>query len=108
MRVWRGPLPLGELRPLARLLQAGLLALLRARVARQESAALELAARVGAPPQQAPGDTVTQSARLCGDAAAVQARDDVHALLIADRLQRLAEVALQSDPRQALQIGRAH
>src|SRR5207245_9662951 len=42
-----GALALGELRPLARLLQACLLALLGARIARQEAPALELAAQVG-------------------------------------------------------------
>src|SRR5579875_444743 len=41
-----GRLALGELRPLAGLLEAGLLALLDARIARQEAAALELATQV--------------------------------------------------------------
>src|SRR5947209_13261015 len=91
---------LGELRPLAGLLQAGLLALLGARVAREEAAALELAAQIGVGLQQRARDAVTQRPGLGGDAASVHARDDVHALLVAHRLQRLADSALQRRPRE--------
>src|SRR5947209_3771294 len=84
---------LGELRPLARLLQARLLALLGARVAREEAAALELAAQVGVGLQQRARDAVAQRSRLGRDPAAVQAGDDVHALLVADGLERLTDVA---------------
>src|SRR5437588_9474042 len=62
---------LGELRPLTRLLESGLLALLDARIAREEAAALELAAQVGVSLQQRTGDAVTQRAGLGRDAAAV-------------------------------------
>ena len=65
-------LALGELRPLARLLQAGLLALLGARVARQEAAPLELAAQVRVGLEQRARDAVAQRAGLRRDAAAVQ------------------------------------
>src|SRR4029077_2694831 len=60
---WPG-LTLGELRPLARLLQAGLLALLRTRVARQEPPALELSAQVRIGLEQRPGYAVAQRACL--------------------------------------------
>src|SRR3954454_17471392 len=93
---------LGELRPLAGLLEPGLLALLDAGVAREEPAALELAAQVGVGLQQRTTDPVAQRAGLGGDAAAVHPRDDVHARLVADRLQRLADVALQRRAREEL------
>src|SRR3954452_23393694 len=79
---WRAKAPrlaLAELRTLARLLQAGLLALLDARVAREEAAALELAAQVGIGLKKATVDGLTQATRLRGHAAAVHAGDDVHA-----------------------------
>src|SRR5919201_3704525 len=91
---------LAELRALARLLQAGLLALLDARVAREEAAPLELAAEVGIGLEQRAADAVAQGAGLGGDPAAVHARDDVHARLVADRLERLADVALQGRARE--------
>ena len=65
-------LPLRELRPLAGLLQAGLLALDLARVAGEEALALERDARFGIGLDERPGDPVTQRAGLAGDAAAVQ------------------------------------
>src|SRR6188472_2392515 len=95
---WRAKEPrltLAELRTLARLLEAGLLALLDARVARQEAAALELAAQVGVGLEQRATDAVAQRAGLGGHAAAVHPRDDVHPALIADRLERLADRALE-------------
>src|SRR5215208_2828355 len=62
---WRAkPLALGELGPLAGLLEAGLLALLDPRVARQEAAALELRAQVGIGLHQRPRDPVAQRAGL--------------------------------------------
>src|SRR5688500_15523063 len=93
-------LPLGELRPLAGLLEAGLLALLLARVAREEAAALELAAQVGVGLDERAGDAVAQRAGLGGRAAAVQRGHDVHARLVAHGLQRLADVALQGGTRE--------
>src|SRR3954447_25275379 len=93
-------LALGELRPLAGLLEAGLLALLDARVARQEAAALELAAQVRVGLEHRAPDAVAQRAGLGGHAAAVNARDDVHARLVADGLERLADVALQRGTRE--------
>src|SRR4051794_12619004 len=93
-------LALGELRPLAGLLEAGLLALLDARVARQEAAALELAAQVRIGVEQRAADAVAQRARLRGDAAALHAGHDVHAVRVADRLERLADVALKGRARE--------
>src|SRR3954447_21746710 len=105
-------LALGELRPLAGLLEAGLLALLDARVARQEAAALELAAQVRVRLEQRAADAAAQRARpgghaapvgaprRGGHAAAVDAHDDVHARLVADGLERLADVALQRGTRE--------
>src|SRR3954454_8994693 len=69
---------LGELRPLTRLLEPGLLALLDPGVAGEEAAALEVTAQVGLGVDQSPRDPVAQRARLSGDAAAVQAGHDVH------------------------------
>src|SRR5947209_7342729 len=54
------PLALRELRPLAGLLQSGLLALLDPRVTRQEPAALELTAQVRVSHDQRPRDSVAQ------------------------------------------------
>src|SRR4051794_13262313 len=93
-------LALAELRPLAGLLQPGLLALLDARVAREEAAALELAAQVRIGLQQRARDAVAQRAGLGADAAAVDPDDDVHAVLVADGLQRLADVAAQRGARE--------
>ena len=93
---------LRELRPLAGLLQTGLLALLHARVAREEAAPLELGAKVGIGLDQRPRDAVPERAGLGGDAAAVHAGDDVHPALVADLLQRLADVALEGEAREVL------
>src|SRR3954454_19142910 len=93
-------LALAELRPLAGLLQAGLLALLDTRVTRQETAALELATQVRVGVDQRAGDAVAQGAGLGADTAAVQAGHDVHALLVADGLERLADLALQRVARE--------
>src|SRR4051794_22475884 len=102
---WRAKAPrlaLAELRTLARLLEAGLLALLHARVAREEAGALAPPARVGIAPERGRGDAVTGGPRLRGHAAAVHAGDDVHARLVAHRLERLADVALQRRAREEL------
>src|SRR6185312_15832874 len=74
--------------------------LLRARVAREEAAALELATQVRIGLQQRARDAVAQRAGLRRDAAAVQLGDHVHALLVADRLERLADVALERGARE--------
>src|SRR5581483_9963394 len=81
---WRATSALGELGPLARLLEPGLLALLDARVAGQEAAALELAAQVRIGHDQRPGDPVAQGAGLRGHAATVHPGDHVHARVVAD------------------------
>src|SRR4051794_38164054 len=99
-RATKEKLALRELRPLAGLLEAGLLALLRACVTREEAAALELAAQVRIGLQQRTRDAVAQCAGLRRDTAAVQLRDHVHARLVADRLERLADVALQRGTRE--------
>src|ERR1019366_4695600 len=90
------------LRLLTRLLQAGLLALLGPRVARQESSALELATKIGVGLEQGAGHAVAKSPGLRRDSASVEPRHHVHALLIAHRLQRLADVALEGQPREVL------
>src|SRR5579875_2143229 len=106
--IWRaivaaaGALALGELRALPGLLEAGLLALLHARVAREEPAALELAAEVRVGLQQRARDPVTEGAGLRGDATAVHPGDDVHPLLVADGLERLADDPLQRGTREEL------
>src|SRR5436305_5959613 len=86
---------LGELRPLARLLQAGLLALLHSRVAREEAAALELAAQVGVGLEQGTRDAVPQGPGLSRDAATVHSCHDVHPRLVTHRLQGLADHPLE-------------
>src|SRR3954471_19275001 len=94
-RATSGASALGELRALARLLEPGLLALLHARVARQEAAALELATQVRVGLEQRAGDPVAQRAGLGAHPPAVQAGDDVHAVLVTDGLQRLTDLALE-------------
>src|SRR4051812_31859213 len=74
-----GALALRELRPLARLLETRLLALLLTSVAGQEAAPLELGAQVRVGLDQRAGDPVAQRVGLRGDATAVDAGDDVHA-----------------------------
>src|SRR4029077_20644611 len=95
-----GPSALGELRPLAGLLEAGLLALLDARVTRQEATALELAPEVGIGLDQRPRHAMAQRAGLGRHATAVHARDDVHPGLVTDGLQRLPDHALQRLARE--------
>src|SRR5215213_6469255 len=94
------PLALRELRPLAGLLEAGLLALLDARVAREEAAALELGAQVRVGVDERLRDRVAQGAGLGRHAAAVHRGDDVDLLLQSDRLERGADRALQSGARE--------
>src|SRR5208283_5258125 len=86
---------LRELGPLAGLLETGLLALLDARIARQEAASLQLPAEMRVGDDQRTGDPVSQRAGLGGDTTAVHPRDHVHPALIGDRLERLADDALQ-------------
>src|SRR3954465_2136045 len=93
-------LALGELGPLAGLLEAGLLALLDTRVARQEAAALELAAQVRIGVHQRARDAVAQRPGLGRHAAAVHLGHDVHLGLEADGLERLADLALQALARE--------
>src|SRR5215213_2061957 len=99
-RATEGKLALRELRPLAGLLEAGLLALLRACVTREEAAALELATQVRIGLEQGARDAMAQRAGLRRDAAAVELRDHVHARLVSDRLKRLADVALERGARE--------
>src|SRR4051794_29259086 len=94
------PLALRELRALAGLLEAGLLALLHARVAREEAAPLELGAKVRVGLDERAGDAVPQCAGLRAHAAAVHRGDDVHARVVADRLERLADRALERGSRE--------
>jgi len=84
-------LALAELRTLASLLQAVLLALDHTRVAREEASLLELLAIV-ASLKQSTGDAVAQSASLTRDAAAVEACDDVEMALSVGDLERRHEV----------------
>src|SRR5215207_39380 len=98
---WRAkPLALGELRPLAGLLEPGLLALLDARVAREEAAALELGAQVRVRVDERLGDRVAQGPGLGGDATAVHRGDDVDLLLQPHGLERRADRALQRGARE--------
>src|SRR5215216_1235906 len=94
------PLALRELRPLAGLLEAGLLALLDASVAREEAAALELGAQVRVGVDERLRDRVAQGAGLGRHAAAVHRGDDVDLLLQPDGLERGADRALQCRPRE--------
>src|SRR4051812_44705915 len=100
LRAMGAGLALAELRALARLLQAGLLTLLRARVTREEAAALELAAQVGVGLHQRAGHAVAQGAGLGRHSAAVDAGDHVHLLLVARRLERSADGLLQRGARE--------
>ena len=68
---------LGVLRGLAGLLEAVLLALLLARVAREEAGLLELGAQLGVELDERPGDAEAQGAGLARDAAAVERGVDV-------------------------------
>ena len=56
--------------------------------------------RSGAASMQRARDAVAQGAGLGAHAAAVHRGDDVHARLVADRLERLADRALQRGPRE--------
>src|SRR3954447_17164834 len=111
-RATSGASALGELRALARLLEPGLLALLDARVASQEAAALELATQVRVGFEQRAGDPVTQRAGLGAHPTAVQPGDHVHAVLVADGLERLADLALERVAREVvvelLAVDRVH
>src|SRR5215208_4971222 len=91
---------LRELRPLAGLLEAGLLALLHARVAREEAAALELGAQVRVGVDQCARDRMAQCAGLRGHAASVHGGEDVDLVLQPDGLERGADRALQRRARE--------
>ena len=79
---------LGELRSLAGLVQAGLLALDLARVAREEALALERDAQLGIGLDERAGDAVPHRACLAGRPAALDANAEVVAALGAGELER--------------------
>ena len=81
-------LALAELRRLARLVQAGLLALDLARVAREEALALERHAQLGIRLDERTGDPVPDGPGLAADAAAVHAYAQVVAALGIGSLER--------------------
>src|ERR1700722_7205708 len=91
---------LGKLRLLAGLLQPGLLALLDARITRQEAAALELGTQVRVGLQQRARNAVAQRSGLSGDTAAVDPRDHIHPRLVADGLERVADHPAQRLTRE--------
>src|SRR6478672_11275828 len=93
---------LAELRPLARLLEAGLAALLDPRVARQEAAALQLAAQLGVDIGQCPGDPVADGAGLAADSAAMDPDPNVDAAFVAGRRERLTDHRAVQRPREEL------
>ena len=84
----RNEAALRELRRLARLVQAGLLALDLARVTREEALALERHAQLRVRLDERPGDSVADGARLAGETAAVHADSEVVLPLDARDLQR--------------------
>src|SRR5690606_37028112 len=89
---WRAGSALGVLRRLARLLQAGLLALDDAGVAREVAGLLQRRTVVlGVDGVERAGDAQAQRAGLAGDAAAGDARDDVEAALDVDELEGRAD-----------------
>src|SRR5579884_1492940 len=88
LRAMRRVLPLAELRRLACLVQAGLLALDLARVAREEARPLERHPELGIHLDERSGDAVPDRARLTGRAAAVDAHAQVVLALELGRLQR--------------------
>src|SRR5512141_2254828 len=71
------PLPLRELEPGAGAALSVLLALLHARVAREEAGLLQGLAQLEVEQAERAGDAVADRARLPGAAAAVHHRDDV-------------------------------
>src|SRR3712207_1267803 len=95
-------LALGELRPLACLLEPCLLTFLHARVAREVAAPLELAAQRRIGLDERARDAVPQRDGLRRHAAAVDARDDVQARVVARGLERLLGDALELDAREVL------
>ena len=93
-------LTLRELEAATRLGATVLLALDHARIAGEEAVGLQPLAQIRLEQRQRARDAVAQRAGLRRDAAAVQLRDHVHARLVADRLERLADVALERGPRE--------
>src|SRR5436190_2300634 len=96
---------LGELRPLARLLQARLAALLGPRIPGEESTPLQLAPKLGVDLGQRSGDAVADSPCLTADAAAVHPHAHVDGLLVTGRSQRQANGRLVQGPREELLEG---
>src|SRR5215470_6483948 len=92
---WPGRrLALGVLRRLTCLLQARLLPFLDPGVPGQEAKALQRRAARRIDEYQRPGDSQPQRARLAGDAAACDPRDDVELILSAERHKRLVDELL--------------
>src|SRR5437763_2392493 len=83
----RGTLALAELRRLARLVQAGLLALDLARVAREEALALERDAQLRVRLDKCAGDPVTHGSGLSGETTALDADAEVVLILESGHLE---------------------
>src|SRR4051794_36523172 len=95
-------LALRELRPLAGLLEACLLALRLARIASQVAAALQLGTQRRLSLDQRTRDAVAQSRGLRRYPATVNTGDDVHAGEVAGRVERLLRLGLQAVAREVL------
>src|SRR6266508_4318520 len=97
-----GWLALRELRRLASLVQAGLLALDDARVARQEAGALQRHAQLGVCVDKCARDPVTHGTGLAARPAALHADTDVVASLETRDLQRRERGLPMRGPREVL------
>src|SRR6266511_5765616 len=97
-----GTLPLRELRRLASLVQAGLLALDDACVAREEAGALQRDAELGIGVDEGARDAVPNGAGLPARPTAVHAHPDVVATLEVRDLQRRKCELLVDRPREVL------
>src|SRR5581483_7420093 len=97
-----GRLPLRELRRLARLVQARLLPLDLARVARQVALALEEDAEVGIDLDERAGDAVADRSGLPRRAASVHADAEVVLSLEVGHLQRREHRLAVEEPREVL------
>src|SRR5919201_2314210 len=95
-------LALGELGGLARLVEAGLLALDDAGIAGQEAFALERDAQVRVGLDERAGDSVPDRAGLAARSAAVDADTDVELALDLGHLQRRQRELPVDDPRKVL------
>ena len=89
-------LSLGELGCTASALETVLLSLGHSRVSGQEACLLERGAELRIILKERSGDTVTDSAGLAGDTAAVDAADDVELFTRAGEFERLADNELES------------